>query len=229
MDTSSLSPCVTIDYFSDVLCVWAYVSQARLDELDTAFGENVQVNQHFITLFGNTENRIGTGWKNKDGFAGFNRHVIDICEQFEQVSVHSDVWLGCRPKTSGTAHLFLKAVQVWLLDQKLDLSILDKLIWDVRCQFFVEAKDIGCLTILLPLLDQYDLPRADIEVLCINGEAMAGLCNDMALRDNHKLEGSPTYLLNNGRQKLYGNVGYRIIEANVQELLQRPEGMASWC
>ncbi len=32
-----------------------------------------------------------------------------------------------------------------------------------------------------------------------------------------------------GRQKLYGNLGYRIIEANVQEILSRPEHQASWC
>ena len=51
----------------------------------------------------------------------------------------------------------------------------------------------------------------------------------MELREKHKLEGSPTYLLDNGRQKLYGNVGYRVLEANVQELIERPEGIASWC
>jgi hypothetical protein len=36
--------------------------------------------------------------------------------------------------------------------------------------------------------------------------------------------------LNDGRQKLYGNVGFRIIEANIQELLRAPVGdQASWC
>jgi len=33
-----------------------------------------------------------------------------------------------------------------------------------------------------------------------------------------------------GHQLLYGNVGYRLIEANVRELLHNPEaGEASWC
>ena len=44
-----------------------------------------------------------------------------------------------------------------------------------------------------------------------------------------RLDGSPTYLLNQGRQKLYGNVGYKIIEANVEEVLRRPAEAASWC
>ena len=58
----------------------------------------------------------------------------------------------------------------------------------------------------------------------------AALCRDAEAQQIHRIEGSPTYLLNNGRQKLYGNVGFRIIEANIQELLRKPSsGQASWC
>ena len=39
---------------------------------------------------------------------------------------------------------------------------------------------------------------------------------------------SPTYVFNNGRQRLTGNVGYRIIEANVKELLEQPHKQQSW-
>ena len=45
-----------------------------------------------------------------------------------------------------------------------------------------------------------------------------------------RIEGSPSFVLNGGRQKLYGDVGFRIIEANIEELLQVPGGdQASWC
>jgi predicted DsbA family dithiol-disulfide isomerase len=41
---------------------------------------------------------------------------------------------------------------------------------------------------------------------------------------------SPTLVLNQGRQRLNGNVGYRVIEANFKELLREPHaGQASWC
>jgi hypothetical protein len=37
-------------------------------------------------------------------------------------------------------------------------------------------------------------------------------------------------VLNGGRQKLYGDVGYKIIEANIQELIRDPHpDHASWC
>jgi hypothetical protein len=40
---------------------------------------------------------------------------------------------------------------------------------------------------------------------------------------------SPTFVLNEERQKLYGNFGYRVIEASVHELLAEPGERASWC
>ena len=37
-----------------------------------------------------------------------------------------------------------------------------------------------------------------------------------------RIEDSPSSLLNQGRQRLYGNVGFHVIEANIQELLRKP-------
>ena len=61
------------------------------------------------------------------------------------------------------------------------------------------------------------------------GRAFAALFADAELQKQHLIQGSPTFLLNEGRQKLYGNVGYRIIRANLEELLEGPEDLASWC
>jgi hypothetical protein len=44
------------------------------------------------------------------------------------------------------------------------------------------------------------------------------------------MEASPNFVLNEGRQKLHGNIGFRSIEANIQELLRAPRANeASWC
>ena len=40
---------------------------------------------------------------------------------------------------------------------------------------------------------------------------------------------SPSLVMNEGRQHLNGNVGYRVIEANVHELLRKPVDEMSWC
>ena len=61
------------------------------------------------------------------------------------------------------------------------------------------------------------------------GDAHAALYADFDAKDRQLVEGSPTFVFNQGRQKLYGNVAYRIIKANIQELLVAPGDRASGC
>ena len=49
---------VEITYFSDVLCVWAYVSQARLDAVKEQFGDAVRIEHRFCSVFGDTARKI---------------------------------------------------------------------------------------------------------------------------------------------------------------------------
>ena len=59
---------------------------------------------------------------------------------------------------------------------------------------------------------------------------LAPLAADYQDADKMRIEGSPSLVLNEGRQKLHGNVGFRVIEANVQGLIHAPGPEdASWC
>ena len=63
-----------------------------------------------------------------------------------------------------------------------------------------------------------------------SGLAHADLEADYRDQQQLGIQGSPTFILNDGRQKLYGNIGYGVIEANIRELLRSPAaGAASWC
>ena len=227
---------VDVAYFTDVLCIWAYISQVRVDELKLQLGDKVHINYHFISIFGCTENRIGKGWEDRGGYAGFGRHVIEACRPFPHVEVHPDIWRDNPPASSAPCHLFLKAVQnleqegaIGNRPENENRTPFEAFCWRVRCAFFRENRNIAELATLYELAGEMHLPVDRIEEQINSGKAFAALCADNEKRDTHKLDGSPTYLLNEGRQKLYGNVGYRIIEANIEELLQRPENMASWC
>ncbi len=57
---------------------------------------------------------------------------------------------------------------------------------------------------------------------------MGALMGDCQKAKQHKIEGSPSYVMDGGRQILYGNVGYRVILTNIKELLTHPEHEASW-
>ena len=224
-----MSSPVQLSYFSDVLCIWAYADQIRLDELRKQFGNRIHIEEHFITLFGCTESRIGEGWKDKGGFEGFNQHVQHVGEQFEHLSLNQAIWTSCRPKTSAMAHLLLKALQIHLGNNPQAPQQTEQLAKAIRHAFFVEAKDISLLSVLMTIAEKLQLPIEQLRTHIEDGSAMSALMKDMQLKDHYKLEGSPSYVLNEGRQKLYGNVGYRVIEANIQELLERPNDCASWC
>ncbi len=229
---------ITIDYFSDVLCVWAYGGQVRLDELQREFGDDIQVRHRFMTLFADTRKRIGEGWKDEGGFAGFGTHLHAVCEQWPHTSPHRDVWARCRPCSSTTAHVFLTAAGLCLnIDEEKSGASderrrrFDSLVNRTRLLFFEHAQDISCLQTLLPLLGDAGLGEAAVRERIDNGEAYAMLHRDAELMKAYGVQGSPTYVFNEGRQLLYGNVGYRIIESNVRELMlpNAGTGVPSWC
>ena len=229
---------IQISYVSDVLCVWAYVAEARLDELRKEFGSSIELEYRFIPIFGATRHRIAEGWKKRGGYAGFGEHVQGVAEGFPHVSMHERVWSEVAPTTSAAAHEMLCAVRLLADEGILDSArreelagrnLLEEAIWQVRLAFFEQARDISSRQVLLEVLTQLGIPIPAIESKLSSGEAMAELCRDIELRDEHKIEGSPTYYLNQGRQKLYGNVGYRVVSANLRELLEQPVHQASWC
>lgn len=229
---------IVIDHFSDVLCVWAYAAQIRLDELRREFGQHIQINYHFIQIFGVVEKRIGEGWQDKGSYAGFGEHVLEVCQQFPHVEISANVWHGEVPKSSANAHLFLKAVQ--LLEQSGEISaepqpdlnghsLFEATAWQLRRAFFRDNKNIARLECQLELANEMGLPTDKIVDALHDGAAMAGLCRDTDLCKEYGVGGSPSYVLNEGRQKLYGNVGYKVIAANVQEMINQPQQQASWC
>ncbi|MBC7437119.1 MAG: hypothetical protein H7332_13760 [Bdellovibrionales bacterium] len=75
---------------------------------------------------------------------------------------------------------------------------------------------------------------AKAKVIARSATDIGILLSDVALpadfdaKDQQKVEGSFTFVLNEGQQKLNGNVGYRIVEASIHELLADPGDRATW-
>ena len=229
---------IHISYVSDVLCVWAYVAEARLEQLRKEFGPSIELEYRFVPIFGATRYRIAEGWKDRGGYAGFGAHVREVAKGFPHVSVNPEAWSSVAPSTSAAAHEMLCAARLLQEEGVLDTarlaeqggrSLFEEAVWRVRTAFFEQARDISSRAVLLSVADEVGLPVTALEGKLASGEAMSELCHDIELRDQLKIEGSPTYYLNQGRQKLYGNVGYRVVSANLRELLEQPEHQASWC
>jgi predicted DsbA family dithiol-disulfide isomerase len=219
-----VSRSLVIDYYTDILCVWAWIAQRRIDELKHQWGDRVVLRHHCVNVFGDTAAKMAGQWADRGGYEGFADHVRSSAAAYEEAPVHAGLWRNVRPATSGTAHLVLKAAAIVASeDAMVDLAR------DIRTAFFVNAVDIGEIKQLLPIVEGAELDSRAVEKVLDSGEAMAALMSDYTSAEEQGIRGSPSWVMNDGRQILYGNVGYRILHANVEELLTHPEQQASWC
>ena len=100
----------------------------------------------------------------------------------------------------------------------------------IPLRIFRDCRDIARWDVQCELAEALGVDINAIKKSIHEGNAFAKLAMDYQDADKSRIEGSPSFVLNDGRQKLYGNVGFRIIEANIQELLRAPIGdQASWC
>jgi predicted DsbA family dithiol-disulfide isomerase len=221
---------IEIKYFSDILCVWAYVSQVRIDAIKEKFAGAVRIEHRFCSVFGDTVQKINSAWKDKGGYQGFNAHLRQVAGKFSHIEVHPDVWLKTRPASSASPHLFMKAVQQCDNDSRSRPDTFDQLLRAFRRAFFGDCRDISRWDVQREIAAGLGADIGAIEERIHSGAAFAALAADYQDADKMRVEGSPSLVLNEGRQKLYGNVGFRLIEANVQGLIDAPgTDDASWC
>ena len=215
---------LALTYYSDVLCVWAYISQARVDEVAERFPDEVSIDYRFCSVFGDTAHKIGKGWAERGGYAGFGNHLREAVSEFDHIKLHPEIWQRNRPTSSTPAHILMKAVQ--RVDKRQCRAVLNEL----RSAFFGRCLDIGRRSVLKAALEVVGVSVNDVQEAIDSGVAHADLEADHRDQQILMVQGSPTIILNEGRQKLYGNVGYGVIEANIKELLRSPvAGAASWC
>jgi predicted DsbA family dithiol-disulfide isomerase len=221
---------VPITYFSDLLCVWAYIAQLRVDAIKARFGDQVRFEKKFCSVFGDTRRKIAASWGDKGSYAGFNAHLRHAAEQFPEVRLNPDIWLKVQPASSDGVHLLLKAIQLAESDGKAAPEAAATATWALRCAFFEDGRDIADWAVQREVAEKAGIDCAHADALIRDGQAFAALSADYKQASEMGIQGSPSFVLNQGRQKLYGNVGFRIIEANINELLRAPTAdQASWC
>jgi predicted DsbA family dithiol-disulfide isomerase len=220
---------IQISHYSDVLCVWAYVSQIRIDELIDNFGESVDVDYLFFSVFGNALEKLDKSWEDRGGREAYSLHVQKIISDFGHLDVHPDVWVKNAPQSSLPSHLYLCAAQLAEKHELIEPGSFARLAWQMRKAFFAEAKDISCIKIIKEIIEEQGLPFAEFETVISNGKAYSVVCRHMHAAIDKSVRSSPTLTFNEDRQRLTGNVGYRILEANIRELLERPEDQQTWC
>ncbi len=217
---------VRITHYSDILCIWAHVGQIRVTELQANFPQEVVFDFRYFSVFGDVHTKMEAQWEERGGLAGYAQHVQKVAAQFEDVSVCSDTWRKNTPTSSLPAHLLLAAAR--LVDDEQESDSAPLLADAIREAFFVAAVDVSCMTELLTIADRQGIMVTDLEGKMDNGQAHALMACDQKSANETGIRVSPTMTLNEERQMLCGNVGYRVLEANVRELMQHPAGQPDW-
>ena len=219
-----------IVYFSDVLCIWAYVAELRLAAVRAEFGDRVRIEYRACTVFGDSARKIAANWGEADGHSAFNKHLRHVAEGFPEVRVHPGLWLTARPASSDPAHLFVKGVGLDEAAGGCAPGSAEDMLRALRRAFFEEGRDVAQWDVLCDVARATGLDPDRIAALTRSGAAFAALATAYQDARTMGIQGSPSFVLNDGRQKLYGNVGFRILEANILELLRTPSvDQASWC
>lgn len=224
---------IRIQYFSDILCIWAWVAERRVAELAATFGPRIEIETRFCSVFPDTRAKIAQNWAHRGGYEGFNRHLREVAEKFSHVNLHERVWLDARPSSSAGAHLFVKAVETFETPgagmpyaERLSTRAASLL----RHAFFAEARDISDWQVQGEIANALGLDPEALRARLASSVAVGALATDLHMAQQQNVTGSPTFIMNEGRQRLFGNVGYRLLEANVNELLRNPaHDQASWC
>jgi predicted DsbA family dithiol-disulfide isomerase len=229
---------VSILHYSDLLCIWAYASEIRLDELRRTLGPRITVVRRLLSVFGDTATKIGVGWAERGGFEGYASHMREVADRFSHVSVHADVWTRVRPTSSLTVHALFKAAE-GLSAEEPGLGLpestyggrtpLEEFGWQLRLAFFRDARDISRVDVGVEVAAELGLPVGPLRERLSDGTAWAALSADLSRALADGVHASPCFLLDGRRQVLTGNISYRVLEANVLGLLDHPGDRASWC
>jgi predicted DsbA family dithiol-disulfide isomerase len=221
-----MSEPLRVQLFTDVLCFFAYAGDIRFRQIREDFGEQVMVVHHFISIYGDVRRRLLKSGKSNTEYGAT---VRDLADRFPHIQVHPDIFRKNVPASCIPCHLFLSAVKLLEERGQVPASSFRQLTWAMREAFFRDLVDVSRRSEQVALAERFSLPIDPIVAVIDSGEAFAEVANDMQIQRELNVPVSPALVLNEGRQLLNGNVGYRVIEANIRELLSNKGLEASWC
>ncbi len=209
---------IAFDYWSDPLCIWAYVAQPKLEQILRDWGRCLQVSYRVVPVFGSVPWRFREGPWAERGPTGRAQATREIAERFGHDDVSGEVWRRDPPASSWQAGVALEAVAQLERREEIAPGSFATYQWRMRQRFFVDNCNTARRAVQLELAEQLELPRAAIETQLDDGSALALLWEANAERERLFIEGSPSYVFDGGRTKLYGNFSQEILDATVETL-----------
>jgi predicted DsbA family dithiol-disulfide isomerase len=209
---------IHFSYWTDPLCVWAFVAQPRLEHVLEEFGDLLQIEHRVVPVFGSLPWRFSEGpWKG-EGPAGRAEKTRKICASLGVENVTGAVWLDDPPASSWSPGMAIKAAFAAEDAGEAGPGTGAAYQWRLREVFFRENRNIARRSVQLEVAEACELPVEFMETALDDGTALARLWEDHHLQESSFVRGSPTYVFDAGREMLYGNVAEGVITATIEEL-----------
>lgn len=220
---------VAFEYWSDPLCVWAFVAQTKLDQILDEAGDKLEVRYHIVPVFGSIPWRFSAGPWADQGVEGRIEATRRIAENNGRHDVSGECWAKDCPSSSWSSGAASKAVFGAENDGEIAPGRGAEFLLQLRERFFVDRLNIARRDVQLQVAERLEIPRASVERRLDDGSALAALWEDERRKQELKIQGSPTYVFDGGRAMLYGNFSFGILHATVEELVGGLSPGASRC
>ena len=220
---------IEFEYWSDPLCIWAYVAQPKLEAVLEKHGDLLAPRYRVVPVFGSVPQRFTTGsWADK-GPKGRAEATKRVASEHGHDDVNGECWLEDCPASSWAPGLALSAVFRMVDEGAVSLQQAAQYQWRMRQRFFVNNENVARREVQMSLAEETDIPRAALECRLDDGSAMSALWEDHARRETLGLRGSPTFVFDGGRAMLYGNFSEAVLNATVEELVKGLVAGGSQC
>ena len=224
-----MSNLIRFSYWSDPLCIWAYVAQRCHERVLREYQGRIEVDYHVVPVFGSIPWRFRHGPWADQGYSGRADRTREIALQHGRPEVTGAVWRDDPPASSWAPGAAIKAVFAQADSGSLSRETAVQFQEKMRQAFFVENLNIARRAVQLQLAESLAIPRDFLEGQLDDGSALALLWEDHIQREALHIQGSPTYVFDGGRAQLYGNFSVGILLATVEQLVSGGPAGASAC
>lgn len=220
---------VEFSYWSDPLCIWAFVAQRRLEQVLESHAGRLVVRYHTVPVFGSVPWRFAAGPWAVLGVEGRVEATRRIAQEHGIEGVSGEAWRSAQPASSWSPGAAVRAC--FAAEQEGEAPAGAGAAYELRMRqrFFLDDVNVALRGAQLALAEEVGVPPSSLERRLDDGSALAALWEDYQEKERLRVQGSPTYVFDGGRAQLYGDFPYSILEATVEALLGGRAPGASAC
>jgi predicted DsbA family dithiol-disulfide isomerase len=216
-------------YYSDPLCIWAFVAQPKLERILSEWGEKLEVDYRIVPVFGSVPERFERGAWAEGGPEGRRKATRRIARQQGRDDVSGEIWVKDPPASSLASGAAVKAVFALESQERAAAGSGARYLLAMRERFFVDNRNVARRKEQLGVAESLGIDVAALEEKLEDGTCLAALFEDDAAGKALGVRGSPTYVFDGGRAMLYGNFPFAILHATAEELISGAGLDASAC